>query len=97
MQLEWNTLQEHARANRATVGATLLAMRRAHVRNGQDGELEAWFLETHGVAEVARAVVVSQECGVYGIGDDSAQDGCCFGVSGRTHQKNRRPGRSHRS
>ena len=73
---------EQARANRATAEATLLANRRAHLRNGQDGELDAWLSDTHGVTEVTKAMVVSQECEVYNIGGGSAQDGGGFGVLG---------------
>ena len=68
MQLEWGTLleqaranhaqacanHEQARANQATARATLLAMRRSQGEwLCQDGELDAWFSDAHGVAEVA--------------------------------------------
>lgn len=68
MQLQWETLLEQARANhaqacanQATAEATLLAMRRTHAEwDGRDGEMEAWLSDAHGVAEVTRALTVSQ-------------------------------------
>ena len=68
MHLEWGTLLEQARANhaqaranQATAEPTLLAMRRSHGEwHGQDGELDAWFSDAHGVAEVARSLDQSQ-------------------------------------
>ena len=68
MQPEWGTLLEQARANhiqaranQATAGAKLLAMCRSPGEwHGQDGELDAWFSDVHGVAEVARSLVQSQ-------------------------------------
>ena len=87
MQLEGNTLLEQARANRATAETTLLAMRRSHVRNGQDGELEACFSDAHGVADVAVAILVGQECEFSDIGDDSAQDSGSFGILGEPIDK----------
>ena len=54
--------QVPARANQATAEATLLAMRRSQ---GEwfclDGGLDAWFLDAHGVAEVARVLAQSQD------------------------------------
>ena len=76
MRLGWGTLLEqacanHAQAcaNQATAEATLLAMRRSQGEwHGQDGELDAWFSDAQGVAEVAKSLVRSQsgtkeECG----------------------------------
>ena len=83
MQFEWETLleqaranhaqasanHEQARANQATAEAALLAMRRNQGKwLGHDDELDAWFSDAHGVAEVAKSLVRSQggtkeECG----------------------------------
>ena len=68
MQLEWGTLLEQARAhhaqaraNQTTAEATLLAMHRSHGEwHGQDYELDAWFSDAQGVAEVAKSLVRSQ-------------------------------------
>ena len=67
MQFEWETLLEQARAHhalaravQATAEAALLVMRRAHGGHGQDGELDAWFSDAHGFAEVAKSLVRSQ-------------------------------------
>ena len=68
MQLGCGPLLEQARANHAQARAnqtpaeaTLLAMHRSQGGwHGQDGELDAWFLDPPGVAEVARSLVQSQ-------------------------------------
>ena len=75
MQFEWETLleqaranhaqasanHEQARANQATAEAALLALRRNQGKwLGHDDELDAWFSDAHGVAEVATVLVQSQ-------------------------------------
>ena len=75
MQFEWETLleqaranhaqasanHEQARANQATAEAALLTLRRNQGKwLGHDDELDAWFSDAHGVAEVATVLVHSQ-------------------------------------
>ena len=75
MQLAWETLLAQAHANQAqaianqaqaianqtTAEATLLAMRsHASVLQCHGDELQAWALDAHGVADVAKALVESQ-------------------------------------
>ena len=75
MQFEWETLLEQARANhaqasanhqqaranQATAEAALLTLRRNQGKwLGHDDELDAWFSDAHGVAEVATVLVQSQ-------------------------------------
>ena len=77
MQLAWETLLAQAHANQAqaianqaqaianqtTAEATLLAMRsHASVLQCKGDELQAWALDAHGVADVAKALVESQHC-----------------------------------
>ena len=97
MQLEWGTLLEQARANHAQACANqafaeapLLAMRRSHGEwHGQDGELEAWFSDAHGVAVVAGAMFQSQggtmeEPGPHRAHDKAGNQGICHGVTAAT-------------
>ena len=63
MQLAWETLLAQARANQATAEATFLTMRsHASVMQCRGDELQAWELDAHGIADVAKALVESQHC-----------------------------------
>ena len=60
MQLAWEILLAQARANQATAEATLLTMRsHASVMQCRGDELQAWELDAHGSADVAKALVES--------------------------------------
>ena len=80
--------------NQAFAKAINLAMCRAYASEWdvQDVELEAWFSDAHGVAEVARALVVSQSGCEEKLGRHQAHGRACdqgtgIGVTKQLEQK----------
>ena len=85
MQLAWEILLAQARANQATSEATLLTMRsHASVMQCRGDELQAWELDAHGIADIAKALVESQhsaEDGAHVVGSvDASSTGVHVGA-----------------